>query len=273
MNNDVTIDDLNDSEDCCGCSIRIDKLPVIEQVRNSVRRIAEAEPGLLNAPLQVKIRKLPPEVAIGENTDKDYPIYKGKEGILEAQFLTGKGQAFSPVPVDFDGELGDVLDLDLVGTDETAVRNRGVFVAAINAMCAHLGIAEKTVHCKDENLRECAKDLLVKINSEFPKETRITLIGCQPRMIEVLAPAYNLRVIDLDPDNIGKPFSGVIIEGDDKTDEALEWCDLTLVTGSTLANGTIDRFIGLKCTTIFYGITIAGVAALLNLPRFCARGQ
>jgi len=246
---------------------------IIEQVRDAVRHMAEAEPGLLNTPLQIKIRKLPPEVAIGVNTDKDYPIYKGKEGILEAQFLTGKGQAFSPAPVDFDGELRDVLALELNGSDEAAVSNRGVFLAAVNALCAHLGIAEKTVHCKDENLRECAKDLVAKIHAEYPTDTRIALIGCQPRMIEMLAPSYNLRVIDLDPENIGKPFSGVVIEGEDRTDEALEWCDLALITGSTLANGTIDRFIGLKCKAVFFGITIAGAAALLNLPRFCARGQ
>lgn len=254
--------------DCLECGV-----PVIEQVRDAVNRIVEQNTELMHTPIQIKVRKLPPEIAIGENTDKDYPIYKGKEGILEASFLTGKGQAFSPAPANFDGNLGDILALELSGTDETAVNNRGIFIAAVNALCAHLGIADRTVHCKNEDLRECAKDLVNEIKSNYPLDTRITLIGCQPRMIETLSPVFKLKVIDLDPENIGKQFDGGAIEGEEKTDEALDWCDLALITGSTIANGTIDKFVGLKCKTVFFGITIAGSAALLNLLRFCARGQ
>ena len=165
-----------------------------------------------------------------------------------------------------------MLALDLQGTERDAIQNRAIFVASVNALCSHIGIAKNTIHCRDEGPRECARDLLGVISAGSPNDSRITLIGCQPRMIETLSSAYQLRVIDLDPDNIGKAFNGVTVEGEEKTDEALEWCNVALVTGSTLVNGTIDRFVGLKCHTVFYGITIAGAAALLRLHRFCTRG-
>jgi len=255
--------------------IRIDsadnRVPLIERLRGAARNIAMRS-GLLDTPLTVEITKLPPESAIGNTADRDYPIWKGKEGIVEARLFDGGGQAYSPVPSSFSGELGDVLAMDLAGTDETALRNRGVFVAAVNALCMHLGIAEQTIHCRDEGPELCAKDLVAVVGAGFPDDSRITLIGCQPRMIEALSPVYQLRVVDLDPDNIGKSMNGITVEGEEKTDEALDWCRIALVTGSTLVNGTIDRFLGLKCHTVFYGITIAGAAALLRLCRFCTRG-
>lgn len=245
--------------------------PLIERMRSAAKNAA-AQMNMLDSPIMANIKQLPPEVAIGNTPERDYPIWKGKEGIVEARLLGGTGQAFGPVASDFEGELGDVLALDLQGMERDAVRNRAIFVATVNAMCAHIGVAEKTVHCRDEGPRECARDLLGVVGAGSPDDSRITLIGCQPRMIEVLSPAYKLRVIDLDPDNIGKSFSGVTIEGEENTDDALEWCNIALVTGSTLVNGTIDRFTDLKCHTVFYGVTIAGAAALLRLHRFCTRG-
>ncbi len=255
--------------------IRIDsadnRVPLIERLRGSARAVA-MEAGLLDTPIAVDVTKLPPESAIGNTAEKDYPIWKGKEGIVEARFLDGVGQAYSPVPSSFSGELGHVLALDLAGDDETALRNRGVFVAAVNALCMHLGIAGQTIHCRDEGPRDCAKDLLGVISAGSPDDSRIALIGCQPRVLEALSSCYQLRVTDLDPDNIGKSVNGIEIESDDNTDEVLDWCDIALVTGSTIVNGTIDRFMGLKCHTVFYGVTIAGAAALLGLHRFCTRG-
>lgn len=246
------------------------RVQVIERLRSAARVIA-MQAGLLNVPLTVEIRKLPPEVALGNTAERDYPIWKGKEGLVEARILGGVGQAFSPAPADFSGELGDVLALELVGNDDAALRNRAIFVSSLNALCMHLGIADKTVHCRDDGPRQCAEDLIGVIAAGSPQDSRITLIGCQPRMIEALSRVYRLRVIDLDPDNIGRTVAGVTIEGEDRTDDALDWCNIALVTGSTLANGTIDRFIGLRCHTVFYGITISGAAALLGLNRFCTR--
>lgn len=248
------------------------RVPVIERLRGAARTMA-SQSGLLNALLQVEVRELAPETALGKTADRDYPIWKGREGIVQARLLDGVGQAFTPVPGDFRGELGDVLALELAGTGEAALRNRAVFVSALNALCAHLGVADKTVHCRNDGPRKCAEDLINVVAAGSPADSRIALIGCQPRMIEAISGVYRLRVIDLDPDNVGQTVSCVTVEGEDSTDQALDWCSIALVTGSTLTNGTIDRFLGLRRHTVFYGVTIAGAAALLRLNRFCTRAS
>jgi len=245
---------------------------LIERLRTAAQAVARDE-NLTSVPLRVEVRRLPPETAIGNTSEHDYPIWKGKEGMIEARLLSGIGHAFTSVPVDFDGDLGDVLALDLQGEDVDGIRNRGVFVAAVNALCSHTGFTSHTVHCRDEGPCECARDLPNIIAAGYDEDSRIALIGCQPRMIESLSAIYQLRVVDLDPDNIGKQIGGVTIEGDELTRDLLDWCNIALVTGSTLVNGTIDRFMGLECHTVFYGVTIAGAASLLQLPHFCTRSS
>ncbi len=55
--------------------------------------------------------------------------------------------------------------------------------------------------------------------------------------------SFDVRVLDLDPDNIGKTKYGVLIEdGEKDLDEVLNWAEVLLVTGSTVVNGTIVNF-------------------------------
>jgi uncharacterized protein (DUF4213/DUF364 family) len=53
--------------------------------------------------------------------------------------------------------------------------------------------------------------------------------------------------------------------------------DVVLSTGSTTANGTLPEIIEMAKKydkrIIFYGTTVAGVAKLLNLERFCELGK
>ena len=52
----------------------------------------------------------------------------------------------------------------------------------------------------------------------------------------------------------------------------MRWCDLELVTGMTVVNRTIEPILEtVRGKTVFYGISIAGVARLLGLERFCPR--
>ena len=53
--------------------------------------------------------------------------------------------------------------------------------------------------------------------------------------------------------------------------EAIEWAELLFVTGTTLVNNTIGRFLGGK-PVIFYGTTIAGAAHLMGWERYCEKG-
>jgi hypothetical protein len=75
----------------------------------------------------------------------------------------------------------------------------------------------------------------------------------------------------MDTENIGSRKFKINIEDPNATDEANEWADLLLVTGTTLVNGTIGNFLGDK-PVIFYGTTIAGAAHLMGWERFCAFG-
>ena len=75
----------------------------------------------------------------------------------------------------------------------------------------------------------------------------------------------------MDDDNIGQVKFGVPIESPKKTAENIEWCDLAVVTGSTLANASVTDILSEK-PTIYYGVTVAGPAAMLKLERFCPLG-
>jgi hypothetical protein len=86
-------------------------------------------------PIHVRVRDLTPEEAIGTPEDRDYPLVKGRERLLEAEILGSRGQAFTDTPGDFSGTLKEVALLQL--TDN---RSRAVFIAALNALMRHLGL-------------------------------------------------------------------------------------------------------------------------------------
>ena len=89
-------------------------------------------------------------------------------------------------------------------------------------------------------------------------------------MVESLASEFPLRVLDLDPDNIGTRKFNIEIEGEEHTEDVVEWADLLFVTGTTLVNDTIGHFLGQK-PVLFYGTTVAGAAQLMQWDRFCPR--
>jgi uncharacterized protein (DUF4213/DUF364 family) len=91
-------------------------------------------------------------------------------------------------------------------------------------------------------------------------------------MLEALSGQFEVRATDLDPENIGKKKFGVIIDSPEKTEENLNWCDVAIVTGTTLVNDTIGVFMKQK-PVIFFGVSIAGPARLLGLSHFCPYGK
>ena len=81
---------------------------------------------------------------------------------------------------------------------------------------------------------------------------------------------YRVRVMDLNPQNVGQTRCGVMVEdGRTAMKEAVSEADLILCTGSTLSNGTIVDYLDLNKDVLFFGITAAGAAALLGLNRIC----
>lgn len=218
---------------------------------------------LLNEKISIRGRVLNPEEAIGITNRKDYPILKGKEKLMQAEFRGEKGQAFTDMPGEFRGTIEEIINRPL----ETNF-DRAVLISTVNAVCKYLKIAKNSIHCKDEEPEDCARKFIEHIKENYGTP-QIALIGLQPAMLERLSENFKVRIVDLDRDKIGKVKFGVEIENaEEKTAEVLDWSELIIATGSTVANNTISDYINEK-PVIFFGTTIAGVAALMNLNRFC----
>lgn len=225
------------------------------------------EEGLLLENVSLTTKSLTPEEAIGITRRKDFPIIAGKDVMVQAECRGVKGQAFTDAPTVFKGTLEDVCHLNL----ESDSHNRGIFIAALNAVMGYIGKCACTVHCKNEGPELCSFEVLdfVKKNYGCPK---IGLIGYQPSMLERLAGELTVRVCDLNQANIGQERYGVMVEDGGKEEvwrDICDWADLVLCTGSTICNGTIVNFIPLKDKTLFFGTTLAGAAILMDLPRLC----
>ncbi len=235
------------------------------------RRFAELVQahGLMAEPIGIRAKALSPKDAIGDTARRDYPILTGKEVMLQAEYRGAFGQAFTDSPAEFAGTLGDVLALD-IENDKGAL---GLYIASLNAVMRKLNLAKGTVHCKNDEPECCARELAGYVKEHYG-HPKITLVGYQPAMIEALSQAFPLRVLDLNPENVGKVNDGIRIEHgkNDYRDAVLSWPDLVLCTGSTLSNGTIVEYLGIGREVLFFGITIAGAAELLGLKRVCFCG-
>jgi hypothetical protein len=232
-----------------------------EEVKQKLKQLVENH-NLLGEHIKITARSLIPKEAIGEPERKDFPLLKGKEVMMEADFLGYKGQAYTSMPGNFSGTIEDVLCLPLSNDFE-----RAYLISSLNAVMRYLGLVEKTIHCRNEDPEKCASQLPEYISKRFGKP-KIAFIGFQPAMINSLSNSFELKVVDLDEDNIGKIKYGVLIYGPEKTEEILSWADIIIATGSTSVNATITKFIKQK-PVIFYGVTIAGIAKIFGYERYC----
>ncbi|WMJ79735.1 DUF364 domain-containing protein [Clostridium sp. MB40-C1] len=218
---------------------------------------------LLNEEINIKGRILTTEEAIGNPVRRDYPIIKGQEKLIQAEFKGEKGQAFTDMPGEFSGTISEIINRPINTNFDIAI-----LISTLNAVCKYLKIIDRSVHCKDEEPEECAKKLVEYIKENYGNP-KIALIGLQPAMLERLSQNFNIRVVDLDKAKIGKIKFGVEVENaEEKTEDVLNWCDIIMATGSTVTNDTIRKFFNEK-PVVFFGTTIAGAAELMNLHRFC----
>lgn len=236
---------------------------LFRDLRAALSKIAE-DRNLLDETVTVTGKTLSVVEAIGNPQRQDFPLIKGKEKLMQATFKGASGQAFTDMPASFTGSLSEILNMPLSTHFEMAV-----FVATMNAVLRHLEMADKTIHCHDDEPEECAKRLVDWLNANY-QARRVALVGFQPSFLEALAPEFDVRVLDLDPDRVGTVKFGVMVEdGEASLGDVLEWADVLMVTGSTLANGTVVDFIGTGKPVVFYGTTIAGAACICGLTRFC----
>lgn len=239
---------------------------ILNQIQSKAKEIWESE-GILDESIEVKARTLTTEEAIGNPEGDDFPLQRGKEKLMEADFRGSKGQAFTDRFGDFNASLREIVEMDLSNNFR-----RAVFVSALNAVQSNLGKTDRTIHCKDEGPALCSKALADYLKNEYGDVT-IGMVGYQPAMIKALAGKFEMRIVDLDPDNIGSIKCGIQVEGPDNTDDVVEGVSLLLVTGSTLANDTLDKFLVENKPTIFFGTTVAGAADIMGWNRFCCESK
>lgn len=238
-----------------------------ENFLEALRRKAVAlweDKKLLDERVSVRARVLSTQEALGDPEGDDFPLQKGKERMMEASVLGARGQAFTDMFGDFSGSLADIAAMPLANNFR-----RAVFVSAFNASVRGLGLCDRTVHCRDDGPALCADKLREHMQANFAG-AKVMQVGFQPKFVAALAAAFpNYRVLDMDRDNIGKTLHGARVEGPEVHAEALAWADVVLVTGSTLANGSLGDFLA-GPPVIVYGVTGAAACTLLGLTRFCA---
>ena len=242
----------------------------VERSRRAFSALIE-EQGLAEAAVIVRARPLSTEEAIGRPGRRDFPLLKGKERLLEARIGESRGNAFTDAPREFTGSVNDLLALPLDNT-----RNRGLYLAALNAAFRHAGLVNGTVHCRDDEPELCARQIAARIEDHL-RWQRIGLIGFNPALAEELARSFGpdqVRITDLDPDNIGRERFGVPIwDGERQYGELFDWADGVLLTGTTFVNGTFDmlweaaRDAGTP--VVVFGVTAAAMAHLCGCERLC----
>lgn len=233
-------------------------------LKDKFREIVE-ENGFLEKEVKIECRALSPEEAIGNTKRKDFPILDGKEVLIQADVEGGIGQAFTDSAALYRGTIQEVLDMDIESNDY----DRGIFIATLNAVMRKLELCDRSIHCKDDGPEDCACQMAEKLYETYGP-VKITQIGYQPAILERISEKFQVRILDLNPANIGHVRYGVMVEDGAKDyEDAMDWADLILCTGSTLGNGTIVNFMDLDKDVLFYGTTAAGAAEILGLKRIC----
>jgi len=233
------------------------------------------EKDLLDNEVIIKTRILKPAEAIGKPDRDDFPLLKGREVLMEATFLNVNGQAYTDAPSEFAGPLSRIIDLPL---DDS--RQKALFVAALNAVMRYVYPDLTTIHCKDNEPEECAREIVNFLRSLNPGS--LGLIGLQPAILASLVNllgAHGVLCVDRDEKNCDMVKSGISINWGDKLgmETLFKQSDLILATGSTVVNGTLEDILSLAedyhRSVYFYGTTIAGTAFLMDLNRLCFKSR
>ncbi len=249
-------------------------MPILEQARERFEQVV-ARVSLPDPEIRVLVKALTPEEAIGSQGRRDFPIILGKERVMEAEFAGARAHVFSDSPKEFIGKLADVVDLPLDSNG-----HRAIFAGVLNAVLRYLDWTEKTLHCRDEEPEQCAVEIAAFMKCKYHDAT-VGLVGLNPAIAESLSDALgpgNVKVTDLNPDNVGKLKYGIEIwDGRTRTEDLVKVSDVVLLTGTTLVNGTFDALMreirrqGKEY--LIYGVTSSGVSALMGLNRICPCGR
>ncbi len=239
---------------------------VFARLKDAVASIVSKH-GLAKDELVVAARPLSPDEVIGNPEHDDYPLFMGRERMMEAVVRGARGQAFTDMFGKWEGTVGECLDMALANNFR-----RAIFVATLNAAMRFVGEADGTVHCKNDEPLDCAARLKVFVEEE-KLEPPFLLVGYQPRLAEALHSLGETRITDMDVRHIGAERAGTVVLSPDEMEGGMTGAKTVFVTGSALVNATIEPFMDLAAPTIFYGVTIAGATKILGLRHYCPLGK
>lgn len=241
-----------------------------ESLRHNFLRLTD-DKSLLDNEITIRTHILKPDEAIGNPDRRDFPLLKGKEVLMQATFCNMNGQAYTDDPSDFSGPLREIANLPL-----HSVRHKALFIASLNAVMKYLYPDLPTVHCKNNEPEECAKQMVSFIKTLQPHSAGI--IGLQPAILDALVKTFgkeSVACVDRDEDNQNTVKYSIPIEwGDTKNIEDLfKKSDVVLATGSSAANGSLPDILGIAqnydSSLYFYGTSIVGAARLMGLNHLC----
>ncbi|WP_048062547.1 Rossmann-like domain-containing protein [Methanococcus aeolicus] len=239
------------------------------QIKEKLEKIVK-ENNLLNENIEIK----PVNVELDTTNINDYPLLNAKESLLRAFFKGCVGDAFTGNTGEFKGTIKEVLDNN----------NMPQIIATLNAIMRYLKKIDRTEHCICNEPEKCGKALSEFLIKELPEknigEIKIGIIGYQPAFIKQMVETFGAEAVlvsDLNFETVGRIKHGTIIYHGDMNEHIIGSSDIVLCTGSTAANGTLNEIVQLaekyNKRIIFYGTTIAGVANLFNIERFCELGK
>ncbi len=123
------------------------------ELRTPVTEIAATHDSL-NKSIVIESSVLTSAEAIGNPDRPDFPLLKGKEALIQADFMDRKGQAYTDAPSGFRGNFRGIIDMDLASH-----REKALFIATLNAVARYTYPDLKTIHCRDGGPRRCAKKI------------------------------------------------------------------------------------------------------------------
>lgn len=238
---------------------------IINEIKKRFYNIVKKN-NLFDKQIVITSKVLSPEEAIGNPDRKDFPILTGKERIMEGSFENVKSHVFTDMPGNYSSALKNILDKDIKNNF-----HRAVFLLSVNCVMKYLNLIQGTIHCKNNEPDECAKELVIWLRENYNTINKIALIGFQPAFIDKLSNNFSLKVLDLNKDNFGLKYGVDIYDGKKYSKDIIEWADIVLATGTIFVNGTIEdiiKFIPLN-NIVYYGVSVSGIAKLLNLKRVC----
>ncbi|RLF06409.1 MAG: hypothetical protein DRJ60_04405 [Thermoprotei archaeon] len=199
----------------------------------------------------------------------DYALMKGKEVIVDCEIRGFHGQAFTDAPSQIKCKVRELLKVDI-----NSSRDRALLFSCLNCLMAMTGEICGTIHCRKDAPERCGEMLADEIERMFGRNVRVAHIGFQPGHVKATTARFReVKVTDLNPDNIGKVKYGVEILSGDENPRVIEWADVACITGSAIVNGTLFDLLKLckekGVHTIVYGVTVKGAAKIMGLPVFC----